>query len=71
MLITHWFWANHRRAINRIRCPIVFYFVCGVDATHFTLSKGMEIFIPARFTLKNAGAGTVVEPQQTTFFLLT
>ena len=66
MLITHWFWANNlsKQAINRIRCPIVFYFVWGwklgcrtEEATHFTLSKG-EIFIPARFTLKNAGAAS-------------
>ena len=75
MLITHWFWAKHPRAINRIRCPIVFYFVWGTKlnckmqhTSHFL--RGWRIPIPARFTLKNAGAEAAA-PQQTTFFLLT
>ena len=75
MLITHWFWAKHPRAINRIRCPIVFYFVWGSrtklqDATHFTLSKGMEDSHSGTLHPQECG-GRSSTPQQTTFFLLT
>ena len=72
MLITHWFWAKHPRAINRIRCPIVFYFVWGTKlnckmqhTSHFL--RGWRIPIPARFTLKNAGAEAAHHNKQHSF----